>query len=64
MPFSPQTNFGGADSFTLGGPDDNANTANGWMNSLSGNLDEFRVFNRVLTQTEIQALYALQNNGF
>lgn len=62
--FSPQTSFGGADSFTLGGPDDNANTANGWMNSLSGNLDEFRVFNKVLTADEITTLYALQNNGF
>lgn len=62
--FNPQTNFGDADSFTLGGPDDNANTANGWMNSLSGNLDEFRVFNKVLTTGEMQALYALQNKGF
>lgn len=62
--FASQTNFGGADSFTLGGPDDNANTANGWMNSLSGDLDEFRVFNRTLTTDEIQALYALQSHGF
>lgn len=62
--FAPQNDFGGADSFTLGGPDDNANTANGWMNSLSGNLDEFRVFNKVLTADEIMALYALQSNGF
>jgi hypothetical protein len=61
--FTPQTNFGGADSFTLGGPDDNANTANGWMNSLSGDLDEFRIFNRALTSDEILALYALQSHG-
>lgn len=61
--FAPQANFGGADSFTLGGPDDNAHTANGWMNSLSGNLDEFRVYNRTLTLAEIQALYALQSHG-
>lgn len=61
--FSPQANFSGADSFTLGGPDDNANTANGWMNSLSGNLDEFKVFNKVLSLSEIQALYALQSHG-
>jgi hypothetical protein len=61
--FAPQANFGGADSFTLGGPDDATNTANGWMNSLSGNLDEFRVFNKVLTVDEIQALYALQSHG-
>jgi len=61
--FSPQANFNGADSFTLGGPDDNAHTANGWMNSLSGNLDEFRVFNKVLSLNEIQSLYALQSHG-
>ncbi|MBO9681512.1 MAG: LamG domain-containing protein [Flavisolibacter sp.] len=60
----PQENFGAADSFTLGGPNDATNTANGWMNSLSGNLDEFRVFNKVLTADEIMALYALQNKGF
>jgi hypothetical protein len=62
--FAPQDNFGAADSFSLGGPNDATNTANGWMNSLSGNLDEFRVFNKVLTADEIMALYALQNKGF
>src|SRR5258706_6416318 len=62
--FNPQNNFGDADSFTLGGPDDATNTANGWMNSLSGTLDEFRVFNKALTTDEVQALYALQSNGF
>lgn len=62
--FAPQNNFGDADSFSLGGPNDATNTANGWMNSLSGNLDEFRVFNKVLTADEIMALHALQNKGF
>jgi hypothetical protein len=61
--FAAQPNFGTADSFTLGGPDDNANTVNGWMNSLSGNLDEFKVFNKVLSLSEIQSLYALQSHG-
>lgn len=61
--FAPQNNFGAADSFSLGGPNDATNTANGWMNSLSGNLDEFRVFNKVLTADEIMSLYALQSNG-
>jgi hypothetical protein len=32
--FTPQNNFGDADSFSLGGPNDATNTANGWMNSL------------------------------
>jgi hypothetical protein len=62
--FTPQNNFGDADSFSLGGPNDATNTANGWMNALSGNLDEFRVFNKVLTLQEVQALYALQSHGF
>jgi len=62
--FTPQDNFGPADSFTLGGPDDATNTTNSWMNSLSGNLDEFRVFNKVLTTEEVMALYALQSKGF
>jgi hypothetical protein len=62
--FAPQSNFGDADSFTLGGPDDATNAGNGWMNSLSGNLDEFKVFNKVLTADEIMALHALQSNGF
>jgi hypothetical protein len=62
--FNPQNNFGDADSFSLGGPNDATNTANGWMNSLSGNLDEFRVFSKVLTADEVMALYALQNKGF
>lgn len=61
---NPQDNFGAADGFSLGGPNDATNTANGWMNSLSGNLDEFRVFNKVLSADEIMALYALQNKGF
>jgi hypothetical protein len=61
---NPQDNFGAADSFSLGGPNDATNTANGWMNSLSGNLDEFRVFNKVLTADEILILYTLQNKGF
>lgn len=61
--FTSQANFGAADSFTLGGPDDNAHTTNGWMNALSGNLDEFKVFNKVLTLSEIQSLYALQSHG-
>lgn len=61
--FTPQANFGTADSFTLGGPDATAHAANGWMNSLSGNLDEFKVFNRVLTAEEVGSLYALEGRG-
>lgn len=62
--FSPQANFGDADSFTLGGPDDATNTANGWMNALSGDLDEVRIFNKDITADEALALYALEKNGY
>ena len=60
---NPQANFGGADSFTLGGPDDATHTANGWMNSLSGDLDEFRIYKSALSVSDIQALYALESHG-
>jgi hypothetical protein len=60
---APQTNFGIANSFTLGGPDDNANSINGWMNSLSGYLDEFRVYNTDLTAVQVQALNVLESHG-
>lgn len=60
---NPQTNFGSVDSFTLGGPDANANTVNSWMNSLSGNLDEFRVYSKVLTASDLQAMIVLQGKG-
>ena len=61
--FNPQSNFGTATSFTLGGPDDNASAANTWMNSLSGDLDEFKIFNRELTTVEIKSMYLLQLKG-
>lgn len=61
--FSTQANFGTVNSFTLGGPDDFANTANGWMNSLSGDLDEFKIFSKVLSADEIRDLYTLQSHG-
>jgi hypothetical protein len=62
--FLPQTNFGIATSFTLGGPDANTHAGNGWMNALSGNLDEVKIFNKVLSADEVMALYALENKGF
>lgn len=61
--FKPQSDFGSVNSFTLGGPDDFANTGNGWMNSLNGDLDEFKVFNKELSQDDITALYTLQSLG-
>lgn len=61
--FNTQADFGSVDSFTLGGPDDFANSANGWMNSLNGDLDEFRIYNRELSTQEILYLYTLQSHG-
>ncbi len=61
--FATQTDFGTVSSFTLGGPDDFANAANGWMNSLNGDLDEFKVFNKELSQNDITALFTLQSLG-
>lgn len=61
--FSTQTDFGSADNFTLGGPDDNAHAGNGWMNSLNGDLDEFKIFNKELSSDEIRDLYTLQSHG-
>lgn len=58
-----QSGFGTVDSFTLGGPDDFANNANGWMNSLNGDLDEFRIYNKELSSDEITALYTLGSLG-
>ncbi|HLK30827.1 MAG TPA: LamG-like jellyroll fold domain-containing protein [Puia sp.] len=61
--FNAQANFGSVNSFTLGGPDDYANTANGWMNSLSGDLDEFKIYNKELTADEVISIYGLQAHG-
>ncbi|GAB3360838.1 hypothetical protein GCM10027566_26840 [Arachidicoccus ginsenosidivorans] len=61
--FNPQNDFGSATSFTIGGPDANAHQVNGWMNSLSGDIDEFRVYSKVLSGDDIHALYLLQLNG-
>lgn len=61
--FKAQTDFGTVSSFTLGGPDDFTHTANGWMNSLSGDLDEFKIFSKELSSDEIRDLYTLQSHG-
>lgn len=61
--FKTQSDFGAVNSFTLGGPDDFANAANGWMNSLNGDLDEFKIFNKELSRDDITALYTLQSLG-
>ena len=61
--FKTQSDFGTVNSFTLGGPDDFAHAANSWMNSLNGDLDEFRIFNKELSQDDITALYTLQSLG-
>jgi hypothetical protein len=48
--------------FVLGGWNKHANLGNGapgdsWIQSWQGGLDQFRLYGKVLTDTEIQALY-------
>jgi len=49
-------------AFVLGGWNKHANLGNGaptdaWIQSWQGGLDQFRLYNKVLTDSEIQALY-------
>ena len=38
-------------------------TAQGWAQSFTGALDEFRIYNRVLTAAELSSLYKLEGAG-
>jgi len=40
-----------------------ATTSQGWASYVTGKLDEVRVYNRVLTSTEVSSLVALQHRG-
>lgn len=55
----PQGNadFSSCTGFTIGGPGTEAQNANGWMGNLDGQMDQFRLYNTVLSATEITALY-------
>jgi hypothetical protein len=41
----------------------NAGTPDGWMKNFNGELDEFRIYNKALSEGEIQQLYELELAG-
>jgi hypothetical protein len=50
-------NFGDFDDFTIGGPSQYTHDKNTWMNFWEGNIDQFRLYNTVLTDSEVNALF-------
>ena len=38
-------------------------TPDGWMKNFTGNLDEFRIYNKALADADVQALYDLESAG-
>ena len=44
--------------FTIGGPSQVAHDANGWMGNFDGELDQFRLYGKVLSAAEIAALFS------
>ncbi len=43
--------------FTVGGPGSTAHDANTWMNNFDGDMDQFRLYNKVLTDAEVMTLF-------
>ncbi len=43
--------------FTIGGAGDVANKANGWMGNFDGQLDQFRLYGKVLSAADVTALF-------
>jgi Concanavalin A-like lectin/glucanases superfamily len=50
-------NFGNFDSFTIGGPNQYTHDQNTWMGFWEGNIDQFRLYDVVLSDSEITALF-------
>ena len=44
--------------FTIGGPSAPAQSANSWMGTFDGELDQFRLYNTALSASEVAALYS------
>ena len=40
-----------------GGPSAPAHTANDWMGTFDGELDQFRMYNKALSADDVMALY-------
>lgn len=49
--------FEGVTGLTIGGAGDIAKSANGWMGSYDGALDQFRLYGTALSAAEVQALF-------
>jgi Concanavalin A-like lectin/glucanases superfamily len=52
-----KADFSNCTGFTIGGPGVEAQDANGWMGNLDGELDQFRLYDTVLSAADIMALY-------
>jgi hypothetical protein len=50
-------NFGTYSDFTIGGPNQYTHDQNTWMGFFDGQLDQFRMYNTVLSATDITALF-------
>lgn len=50
-------NFGNFDDFTIGGPNDYTHSQQTWLNNFDGAIDQFRLYNTVLTSTEVMTLF-------
>jgi hypothetical protein len=50
-------NFGGFDSFTIGGPNAYTHEKNTWMSNFDGSIDQFRLYNTVLSAAEVGSLF-------
>ena len=60
-------NFKNPTKFVIGGFQNNAgapfNTAEPWMLNYTGMIDEFRIYNKALSETEISAIQVLERQG-
>jgi hypothetical protein len=50
--------FGDIDDFAIGGMAPYTHDKNTWMNNFDGSIDQFRLYNTVLTSAEIASLFA------
>ena len=56
--------FVDASGFIIGGFQQHlSGTPDGWMNTYSGLLDEFRIYNKALSDLEISAIFKLEGKG-
>jgi hypothetical protein len=62
-PFGPLS-FVDVSGFIIGGFQQQlSGTPDDWMKNYSGLLDEFRIYNKALSDTEISAIFKLEGKG-